>query len=280
MIRSPKKMHELCRALSRRGLKIGLVPTMGALHAGHLSLIRRARAENDRVVVSIFVNPMQFGRNEDLGRYPRTLREDSVLCRRNGVDFIFFPGVGQMYPPGFASCVQVEALSNVLCGLSRPGHFRGVATVVAKLFNIVRPDNAYFGQKDAQQARIIKRMNDDLDFGIKIHVMPIVREPDGLAMSSRNRYLTPEERRDALVLSQALRAAARMAEEGVADTARIIRRLKMIVGAKKRAHIDYISIVDEESLRPLSRIRGRALLAMAVWVGKTRLIDNAVLRVK
>jgi len=280
VIRSVKKMQAVSRKLNRQSLKVGLVPTMGALHAGHLSLIRRARMENDRVIVSIFVNPIQFGRNEDLGRYPLTFKEDVALCRKEGADIVFFPDVSDMYARGFASSVQVSYLSDLLCGASRPGHFSGVTTVVAKLFNITRPDSAYFGQKDAQQALIISRMNEDLNFGIKIRVMPIIREPDGLALSSRNRYLRPDERKDALVLSRGLLVAVKMVREGATDPDTIISVIRQMIRDKKNARIDYVSIVDCETLRPLKKIRGKALLAMAVRVGKTRLIDNILLKGK
>lgn len=278
IIRSPTKMQKFSDRARRRGRSIGFVPTMGYLHEGHLSLIRKARKETDLVVISIFVNPAQFGPREDYRRYPRDLERDMRLSRGAGVDVIFYPLVRQMYPEGFVTYVDVEDLTCVLCGRSRPGHFRGVTTVVTKLFNIVKPEVAYFGQKDAQQAIVIKRMTKDLNMGIKIKVGPIVREPDGLAMSSRNKYLSTSQRRQALALKQALQKAKVMVKSGEFDANKVKSAICEIIKKKKSAKIDYVSIVDPETLRGLKRIKKKTLIALAVWVGKTRLIDNAVVR--
>ena len=280
IIRSPKIMTEVLKKLKLKDRTIGFVPTMGALHEGHLSLIRKARKENDIVAVSIFVNPTQFGPKEDFKRYPRPIRKDIVLCCKEKVDFIFYPKVKDLYPQGFKTFVTVEQLSNVLCGKSRPGHFRGVATVVTKLFNIVNPDIAYFGQKDAQQAIIIKRLVCDLNIPIKIKVMPTVREKDGLALSSRNVYLNQQERKDALVLSRSLNLAKDLIKKGERNAARIINSMRRLIKQKKPAKIDYISIVDPKDLKPVKRILNGCLIALAVWMGKTQLIDNTVIKLK
>ncbi len=263
---------------NRRNKSIGFVPTMGALHAGHLSLISQAAKDNHIVVVSIFVNPAQFGPKEDLKKYPRPLKNDLKLCRRCGVDFVFLPDNKSMYPSGFSTFVGVEGLSNVLCGASRPGHFRGVATVVTKLLNIIRPDTLYLGQKDSQQAIIIARMIKDLNFPVKLKIMPIVRENDGLALSSRNTCLTKKERSDAVVLSKALRLAESLINGGQRNGHVIINRMKQLIAKKKTAKIDYIAIVDSENLKPLKRISGDCLIALAVRIGKTRLIDNIIVK--
>ena len=264
--------------LKREGKRIGFVPTMGYLHEGHLSLARYARGENDIVVISIFVNPTQFGPREDYRRYPRDLKRDLRLAREEGVDIVFYPSVEEMYPTKYRTYVEVEELSNVLCGKSRPGHFRGVTTVCAKLFNIVLPDVAYFGQKDAQQAIIIKRMVRDLNFPLKIKVLPIVREKDGLALSSRNVYLSSEERKEATVLYRSLKIAEQMVKEGVKDSWKIKRRVRSMISRKETAKIDYVEIVSLEDLEPVTVIDKPALLALAVWFGKARLIDNTILK--
>ncbi|HDI45964.1 MAG TPA: pantoate--beta-alanine ligase [Candidatus Omnitrophica bacterium] len=264
--------------LKREGKRIGFVPTMGYLHEGHLSLARYARGENDIVVISIFVNPTQFGPREDYRRYPRDLKRDLRLAREEGVDIVFYPSVEEMYPTKYRTYVEVEELSRVLCGKSRPGHFRGVTTVCAKLFNIVMPDVAYFGQKDAQQAIIIKRMVRDLNFPLKIKVLPIVREKDGLALSSRNVYLSSEERKEATVLYRSLKIAEQMVKEGVKDSWKIKRRVRNMISRKKTAKIDYVEIVSLEDLEPVTVIDKPALLALAVWFGKARLIDNTILK--
>ena len=256
--------------------RIGFVPTMGALHMGHLSLIKQAARENNTVVVSIFVNPAQFGPKEDMKKYPRPLKNDLSLCRRSGVDFIFLPDSKSMYPRPYSTFVNVEGLNEVLCGSVRPGHFRGVATVVAKLLNIVRPDVLYLGQKDAQQAVIIARMIKDLNFPVRVKVMPTIRENDGLALSSRNAYLSGKERNDAVVLSKALLLAQTLIDNGQRQADRIISRMKQLISKKRSARIDYAGIVDLENLMPLKKIKPGCLIALAVKIGKTRLIDNVV----
>jgi pantoate--beta-alanine ligase len=255
----------------------GFVPTMGYLHEGHLSLVRRARAENDRVAVSIFVNPTQFGPHEDYSRYPRDLERDLRLLEPLGVDLVFVPSVEEMYPPGFQTWVIVEEVSRPLEGASRPGHFRGVATVVAKLFHILQPDRAYFGQKDAQQTVVIRRMVQDLNIPVEIVICPTVREPDGLAMSSRNTYLNPEERRAATVLFRALQAAKARYEAGERDAERLREAMREVIRAEPLARIDYVSVAHPETLQELERVEGPALLSLAVYIGTTRLIDNLML---
>lgn len=252
---------------------------MGALHEGHLSLIRQARRENDFVVVSIFVNPIQFGPREDFKKYPRNLKSDALLCQKEGADIIFCPEAAKLYPPGFKTYVEVSALSDSLCGKLRPGHFKGVATVVTKLFNLVSPNIAYFGQKDAQQSIIIKRLAEDLDIPVKIKVLPTVREKDGLAMSSRNLYLGKDERKDASVLYRALKLASSLIKGGVKDTRKIIQKMKALIKTRKRAKIDYVSIVDTDNLQPIKKINKKCLIALAVRVGNTRLIDNLIVSV-
>jgi len=252
---------------------------MGYLHEGHLSLVRQAKKDNDIVVVSIFVNPLQFAPNEDFRHYPRDLKRDAKLLK-GFCDILFAPSSDELYRKDFCSSVEVKGTDEALCGLSRKGHFTGVSTVVAKLFNIVLADNAYFGRKDAQQAAVIKKMVSDLDFPVKVHVLPIVREKDGLAMSSRNTYLTIEERRQAVVLFQALRSAERMAAGGIRDSAKIRQALEDFIGHTPSARIDYIEIADARTLAPLARIEKDALLLLAVYIGKTRLIDNTLLKVK
>lgn len=277
-----KSSHMYARAfeLKKRGQSIGLVPTMGALHEGHMSLIRQARKENDIVIVSIFVNPLQFGKGEDFSRYPRPFKKDLSFCSRESVDYVFNPAPSDLYPEGFRTHVEVENLSSVLCGKSRPGHFKGVATVVNKLCNITSPDIMYVGQKDAQQALIIRRMVKDLNLPVVIRVMPIIREPDGLAMSSRNAYLNGREREDALVLYSSLMLAKNMVKAGTRDVTRIISAIKKFIHVKKNALIDYVAVVDPETLTPFKKITGQCLIALAVRIGKTRLIDNIILTVK
>jgi pantoate--beta-alanine ligase len=276
IITSIARMSKESQLYCKAGKTIGFVPTMGALHDGHLSLIRRARRDTDVVVVSIFVNPLQFGVKEDFARYPRALRTDARLCRKEGVDILFCPEAQSMYPLGFRTHVTVDGLSDVLCGRFRPGHFDGVATVVQKLFNIVQPDVAYFGQKDAQQAIIIKRMIDDLNIPVRIYVAPTLREKSGLALSSRNVYLSATEKQDAAVLYQALKLAVRLIKSGETHSASVIMRMKQLISAKKAIKIQYLSIVDTQDLQPVKRIRGTVLIALAVWLGRTRLIDNSV----
>ena len=261
-----------------RGCKIGFVPTMGYFHEGHLSLMRKARKECDVVVISIFVNPTQFSPGEDLATYPRDFYRDSKLAREAGVDAIFRPSADQMYLGNYSTYVEEQEMSHYLCGKTRPAHFRGVATVVLKLFNIVQPHRAYFGQKDAQQAQIIRRMVRDLNVPITIRVLPIVRESDGMAMSSRNKYLTSEQRRQSLVLRQSLLAAKKMVDSGERLCYKITRKMRKIIEEKPAAEIEYISIVDLETLKDVKKIKGRLLIALAVRFGKARLIDNIIVK--
>jgi pantoate--beta-alanine ligase len=265
------------RELRAEGRSIGLVPTMGALHAGHISLVRAAREQCDAVVVSIFVNPAQFGPNEDFAKYPRTWDADCALLESEGVDLIFAPDAAEMYPEGASTFVDVEGVSDRLDGVSRPGHFRGVSTVVAKLFHIVDPDRAFFGQKDAAQVAVLRRMVRDLHFGLGLVVCPTVREVDGLALSSRNRYLSPEERRQALVLNRALRRVEERVAQGVLDAPTLIDDALSILGDEPNVQVDYYRIVDPATLEDVADVRKGALAAIAAIVGTTRLIDNLVI---
>lgn len=258
----------------KQGLSVGLVPTMGYLHKGHKSLIDRACKENDKVVVSVFVNPTQFGPGEDLATYPRDIQRDAALCEDAGAALIFNPEPEEMYFDDFHTYVTMESLSDELCGKTRPIHFRGVCTVVSKLFHIVAPDRAYFGQKDAQQLAIIKRMVRDLNFDIEIVGCPIVREADGLAKSSRNTYLNPEERKAALVLSKAVGLGQELIQEGERNADVIVEKMKQLIEEEPLAKIDYVQAVDAISIQPVAEIKGTVLVAMAVYIGKTRLIDN------
>ena len=258
------------------GKTIGFVPTMGYLHSGHLSLIKQAKKDCDICLVSIFVNPIQFGPREDYKKYPRDLEVDSILAKSAGGDCVFYPQAKDMYGLGYSTYVNVEKITDYLCGASRPGHFRGVATVVAKLFNIIRPDIAYFGQKDFQQALVIKKMVKDLNIPLKIKVMPIVRDSDGLALSSRNVYLSAEERSDALVLFRSLQKAREIILRGERKAGKIIAAMRNEISRKKSAGIDYIAIADAETLEPLEYVKQKALIALAVYFGKTRLIDNII----
>ena len=276
VINTPLKISNVLALKRKQGKRIGFVPTMGALHDGHLSLIRSACKENDIVVVSIFVNPKQFGPKEDLKKYPRPLSKDLAFCRKEEVDFVFYPKPSDMYLDDFSTYVEVKGLSGLLCGKSRPGHFSGVATVVAKLLNIIQPNTLYLGAKDAQQVLIIKKMIADLNIPVKVKVVPTVRERDGLALSSRNLYLNKNERVDALVLSQAINLAKILIKNGARDSKRIISRMQELIKKKKSAKIDYIEIVDSHNLKPLNKISGSYLIALAVWFGKTRLIDNTL----
>ncbi|MBX0311139.1 MAG: pantoate--beta-alanine ligase, partial [Sulfurihydrogenibium sp.] len=256
VITNPSQMQNLMLSLKKQGKKIGFVPTMGYLHEGHLSLIRCSKKENDITVVSIFVNPIQFGANEDFGRYPRDFERDKNLCEKENVDYIFYPSYEEMYPDGFQTYVEVVELSKGLCGDFRPGHFKGVATVVAKLFNIVCPDNAYFGKKDFQQLKVIQRMVKDLNFPVNVVGCPVVREPDGLAMSSRNKYLSDEERESALYISKALFEAKRMFEDGIVDPNLIKERVRQIISqAKHLKEIQYVEIVDSNTLKPVDKVK-------------------------
>lgn len=260
----------------KQGLTVGLVPTMGYLHEGHKSLIDRACKENDKVVVSVFVNPTQFGPGEDLATYPRDIQRDAALCADAGAALIFNPEPEEMYFDDFHTYVTMESLSDELCGKTRPIHFRGVCTVVSKLFHIVAPDRAYFGQKDAQQLAIIKRMVRDLNFDIEIVGCPIVREADGLAKSSRNTYLNPEERKAALVLSRAVRLGQELIQNGERKADVIVEKMKHLIEKEPLAKIDYVQAVDAVSIQPVAEIKGDVLVAMAVYIGKTRLIDNFI----
>ncbi len=258
------------------GLSVGLVPTMGYLHEGHKSLIDRAVKENDRVVVSVFVNPMQFGPTEDLASYPRDLNRDAALCEAAGADLIFNPEPENMYSSDFSSFIDMSTLTKGLCGKSRPIHFRGVCTVVGKLFNIVQPDKAYFGQKDAQQLAVIRHMVNDLNFNLEIVGCPIIREEDGLAKSSRNTYLSPEERQAALILSKSLERGRELIEAGERDAETIKQAITDLIQTEPLAKIDYVELVDWNTLEPVERIEGPVLNAIAVYIGKTRLIDNHI----
>lgn len=261
----------------RRGLTVGFVPTMGALHEGHAALVRAARATSGFVVVSVFVNPTQFGPTEDFAKYPRTLDADRALCEEAGADLVFAPSVEEMYPANAVAFVDVGPLGDHLCGASRPGHFRGVCTVVAKLFNIVRPDAAHFGAKDYQQARIITQMVRDLNMPVAVRIEPTVREPDGLALSSRNRYLTPEQRAAAPAIDRALQHIRSLAQRGESDAARLEMALHAELAAIPGARVDYARVVDAETLRPLARLDRPAVAAAAVFFGTTRLIDNVLI---
>ena len=258
---------------------VGFVPTMGYLHEGHLVLVRQAKAENSSVVVSIFVNPTQFGPQEDFNKYPRDPQRDLAMLEKEGIDIVFMPSVAEMYPPQFNSWVEVGKITERLEGAARPGHFRGVATVVAKLFNIVQPDKAYFGQKDAQQLVVIKKMVADLNMNLEVVAVPTVREPDGLAMSSRNIYLNPEERKAAVVLYQALTLAQKLWSQGEKDAQTIRQQMTDLIQKQPLANIDYISIADAETLDELDKVKPPALVSLAVKIGKTRLIDNVVVEI-
>ena len=272
-----KTLTDLYAARLSYGGRVGLVPTMGYLHEGHLSLVRRAREDCDHVVVSIFVNPTQFGPKEDLSKYPRDIDRDLSLLEPLGVDLVWMPTPEMMYPPGYQTWVEVETITRPLEGAMRPGHFRGVTTVVAKLFNGVQPHKAYFGQKDAQQAAVIRQMTRDLSYPLEIVVCPIEREPDGLAMSSRNVYLNPEQRKAATVLSRSLRAAKEAYENGERDAEKLRGKMKEILGREPLAEVQYVSCADYDTLEELDIVTAKALLSMAVFIGKTRLIDNVVL---
>ena len=271
---------EIIKSEKSKGHKIGFVPTMGYLHEGHLSLIRKAKEDNNFVVVSIFVNPTQFGVGEDFETYPRNLQRDAELCEGAGADLIFHPGVMEMYPRGYMTYVEVDGITNSLCGKSRPGHFKGVTTVVAKLFNIVSADKAYFGQKDAQQVAVIRKMVQDLNMDTQVIPCPIVRESDGLAMSSRNTYLSPEERNAAQILSKSLFKAEEMIAGGACEAASIRETIMENIKSEPLAAIDYVEIVNALTLEAIDKLQGDILIALAVKFGKTRLIDNLRLEVQ
>lgn len=274
IVNTVAEVRKIVKDWRKHGLTVGFVATMGYLHEGHKSLIEKSVLENDRTVVSIFVNPMQFGPNEDLDSYPRDLKRDASLCKITGADLIFNPEVSEIYADNFCSSVDVDNISKGLCGRSRPVHFKGVCTIVNKLFNIVTPDNAYFGEKDAQQLAVIKRMVRDLNIDINIVGCPIVREPDGLAKSSRNTYLNEEERKAALVLSRSLKMAKEKLADGERSADKVIELIKEEIESEPLAKIDYIEIVDSLELQPVDTINGSVLVAIAVYIGKTRLIDN------
>lgn len=276
VIKTIKELRQIVKEWKKEGLSVGLVPTMGYLHEGHKSLIDRAAAENDRVVVSDFVNPTQFAPNEDFESYPRDIEADSALCEKAGADVIFNPEVDEMYTEPL-TFVDMRDITKVLCGKTRPIHFSGVCTVVSKLFNIVTPDRAYFGQKDAQQLCVIRKMVQDLNFDIEIVGCPIIRESDGLAKSSRNTYLNKEEREAALCLSRSLNVAKTMIEKGETDCSKIIDMAKDEINKEVLAKIDYVEIVDLNTLKPIESVKKPLLMAMAVYIGKTRLIDNFIM---
>ncbi len=271
-----KEVRKQVKAWKKEGCSVGLVPTMGYLHEGHGSLISRARAENDKVVVSVFVNPMQFGPGEDLESYPRDLDKDSAYCESLGADLIFHPEPEEMYTEGFCSYVDMSVLTEELCGLSRPVHFRGVCTVVNKLFNIVAPDRAYFGQKDAQQLAIIRRMVQDLNMDLEIIGCPIVREEDGLAKSSRNTYLSAKERQAALVLSRAVKRGQELIASGETDAKKVVSEMTALIEKEPLARIDYVKAVDGLTMQQIETVKQPMLVALAVYIGKTRLIDNFI----
>ncbi len=274
------KMKTYAKIMKKENKLLGFVPTMGSLHEGHVSIMKVARKQADIVVLSIFVNPIQFGPDEDFKKYPRDIQRDEEIAKSCGVDVLFYPDTKSMYPNGFSTYVNVENMTERLCGRSRPGHFRGVTTVVAKLFEIIRPDIAYFGQKDFQQALVIKKMAEDLNMDVVIKIMPTVRTEDGLAVSSRNAYLSKSERKDSLVLSKSLLAARRAVDSGERNTRKIVKIMREVISGAPSAKIDYVSIVDVKSLKETPRIRGEALAVAAVFIGKTRLIDNLPLDTK
>lgn len=276
VVKTRQEVRAIVKAWRKEGLTVGLVPTMGYLHEGHQSLIRKSAEQNDRTVVSVFVNPIQFGPNEDLEAYPRDLNRDMLAVEEAGGDIIFNPEPSEMYPDHFTSFIDTTETTELLCGAVRPIHFRGVCTVVGKLFNIVCPDRAYFGQKDAQQLATIKRFVRDLDFDIEIVPCPIVREDDGLAKSSRNTYLSPAERKAALILSQSLAKGKQAIENGERDAAAIISIIKENLNTEPLARIDYVEVVDFTNIQRVERINGETLVAIAVYIGKTRLIDNFI----
>lgn len=274
IVKTIDEVRKIVKDWKMHGLKVGFVPTMGYLHEGHRSLIEKSVIENDRTVVSIFVNPIQFAPNEDLESYPRDLDRDAALCKVTGADLIFNPEPSEMYPDDFYTSVDVDIITKGLCGKTRPIHFKGVCTVVSKLFNIVTPDKAYFGQKDAQQLAVIKRMVRDMNMDIKIVGCPIVREKDGLAKSSRNTYLSAEERKAALVLSRSLKKAKDMLENGERNAQKLTEAIKAEISSEPLAKLDYAEIVDSLDLQPVDTIEKDVLVAIAVYIGKTRLIDN------
>lgn len=280
VVKTVKEVRDIVAAWRKEGLSVGLVPTMGYLHEGHQSLIRKSAEQNDRTVVSVFVNPIQFGPTEDLDAYPRDLERDKKAVEEAGGNLIFHPEPSEMYPEHFTSFIDTTETTELLCGAVRPIHFRGVCTVVGKLFNIVTPDRAYFGQKDAQQLATIRRFVRDLNFGIEIVACPIVREDDGLAKSSRNTYLNAEERQAALVLSQSLKKGKELIENGERDAQVVISAIKTNLEKEPLARVDYVEVVDFENIQRVETISGETLVAIAVYIGKTRLIDNFIVEVQ
>ncbi len=277
VLRSPEEMRNAASGLRSKGKRIGLVPTMGGLHEGHLSLLRDARMRCDQLVMSLFVNPTQFGPTEDLDSYPRSEDADFAAAKACGVDIVFCPAPASMYPAGFQTSISLSELSKAMCGAGRPGHFEGVATVVTKLFHLVQPELALFGQKDAQQLIIIKQLVKDLDFGIEIVGAPIVREEDGLAMSSRNAYLSADQRKQAASLSRGLKAAKQRFDEGASDVSTLVGAARAVIGAQPLAKIEYVDLRDASTLQEVKEVKAPALLALAVAFGQTRLIDNTLL---
>lgn len=277
VIETIDEMKTLVKEWKKQGLSIGFVPTMGYLHSGHLSLIKAAR-QNDKLVVSIFVNPLQFGANEDLDKYPRDLQQDTQLCEKEKVDVLFVPSVAQMYPAGFSTFVDMNSLTDKLCGASRKGHFKGVCTILTKFFNIIKPNKAYFGQKDAQQCAVVRQMVSDLNMSVELEICPIVRENDGLAKSSRNVYLNEAERKAALVLSRAIFLGERLVKSGEKSAKVVEEAMQKELSSEKLARTDYVAVVDANTMQSIERIQGDVLGAIAVYIGKTRLIDNFLLR--
>ena len=280
VVKTVKALRRLLDQARSKGKTIGFVPTMGYLHDGHASLLRHSVKENDATVLSIFVNPKQFGPKEDLKNYPRDYKNDEKLAKKENVDIIFYPSADEIYPTGYLTKVEVEDLSNKLCGRLRPGHFRGVTTVVAKLINMVTPDTMYLGQKDAQQALIIQKMVEDLNFRLNVKIIPTVREADGLAMSSRNSYLSPEERRQAPILYQVLQEARQKILAGERGAAKIIESMRKAIGDCSTGIVDYIECVDMNNLNSVDKINANVLIALAVYFGRARLIDNIVVKVQ
>ena len=280
VVKTVKEVRDIVSGWKREGLSVGLVPTMGYLHEGHRSLIEKSVSENDRTVVSVFVNPIQFGPSEDLASYPRDLQRDMDVVGSAGGDLIFHPEPSEMYPGHFTSFIDTSETTELLCGAVRPGHFRGVCTVVGKLFNSVMPERAYFGQKDAQQLATIRRFVRDLNFNVQIVACPIVRESDGLAKSSRNTYLSADERQAALVLSQSLQKGKALIDAGERDAAAVKEAIRAHLLTQPLARIDYVEVVDNENIRRVERISGSTLVAIAVYIGKTRLIDNFIAEVQ
>jgi pantoate--beta-alanine ligase len=276
-VKTINEAREALKGFKAQEKRVGIVPTMGYLHEGHISLVRRSVTDNDITVLTVFVNPVQFGENEDFSCYPRDIDRDMRLAEKAGVDVFFAPEASEMYPDGYSTYVNVEGITEGLCGISRPGHFRGVATVVCKLFNIIGPERAYFGQKDAQQAAVIKRMVKDLNMNVEITVCPIIREKDGLAMSSRNVRLSADERKSASLISRGLFEASKLVKSGEKSSQKVVEHVLSILNADPLNSVEYVQAVDSETLKPVNIISGRVLLAAAVKIGNTRLIDNIIL---